>query len=365
MRHATIRFTIAAFILILTSPVVGSAVSPTPVPTEPPGTPGEVDYVGNVGVSLRADSEPIPPGCAPHEVVGLIRSSLDAFNEGDHERLLRFFPSDDGAFHWYSVNGRPGGFNPGFTADDREDLVPYLAERHAHGERMRLLQIDYGTTITWEGGGRGIEFTLDVLRAADDIPTHQAGVKGTIDCLHQRISVWSMGDRGIVPDTWFDTPPATSVTLPTVGAEIACPVTTPNGAVAAGQGPIERGYGNDVLYTGLWTEGRVIFEPGGPGFVLPDGSLGMKWGWWPLVPGEVSIEGHRLDRAARPLRADIGEGFHPDGYGSEGRFFPTYVIFPTPGCWEVTGSIDGQSLTFVTEVVLVGEGPDWRPDEIP
>ncbi len=115
-------------------------------------------------------------------------------------------------------------------------------------------------------------------------------------------------------------------------------------------------YGNGELWTTLWPEGRVVFEPGGPGFVLEDGALGMKWSWIPVVPGDLKVEGRRLDGPASSARADIGEGFD-----NHGRFFPTYLIFPTAGCWEVTGRVGIISLTFVTLVVQVGDGPNWRP----
>lgn len=117
-------------------------------------------------------------------------------------------------------------------------------------------------------------------------------------------------------------------------------------------------YGHDGLWTMLWRQGRVIFEPGGPGFVLPDGSLGMKWGWIPFVPGDLTIEGRRLDRSAPPLQSEIS-GLATTDEGID--FFPTYLIFPTAGCWEVTGRIGETSLTFVTLVVKVGDGPNWRP----
>lgn len=142
----------------------------------------------------------------------------------------------------------------------------------------------------------------------------------------------------------------------------ACLVTfptseTPSGAVKPSE-PIY--HGNGALWTVLWPEGRVIFEPGGPGFVLPDGSLGIKWAWIPFVPGELAVEGQRLDGPAPPLRAEIGEGFI-DGE----RFFPTYLIFPSAGCWEVTGRVGESSLTFVTLIVKVGDGLNWRPPVVP
>ena len=101
---------------------------------------------------------------------------------------------------------------------------------------------------------------------------------------------------------------------------------------------------------------RFFFRPGGAGFVTRDGSLGMKFGWWRGVSGQLRIEGHRLDAAAPPLRAEV-----PSGYGDRG-FQATYVIFPTPGCWEVTGRVGDASVTFVTKVVKIGDGPAWRRD---
>lgn len=123
----------------------------------------------------------------------------------------------------------------------------------------------------------------------------------------------------------------------------ACAVTLPpsNGAR----------YGNDALQTGLWPEGKVIFKPGGPGAELADGALSMKFWWWRLRPGRLTFEGRKLDGPAPPLRASV-----PDGYGPTG-FQATALIFPTPGCWEVTGRLGEDSLTFITLVVKIGEGP--------
>jgi hypothetical protein len=96
-----------------------------------------------------------------------------------------------------------------------------------------------------------------------------------------------------------------------------------------------------------WPEGAVIFARDGPGFVGADGSLAMKWPWWRGVPGKLAIEGRRLDAPAPGLRAEI-----TDGYGDSG-FQPISLIFPTQGCWEVTGKVGGARLTFVTLAVKV------------
>jgi len=131
----------------------------------------------------------------------------------------------------------------------------------------------------------------------------------------------------------------------------------PNGIVAFLDRPAAGSHGNRLLSVGpfgLWPNGIVVFKPGGAGFVTPDGSLGMKFGWRRGVRGQLTIEGRRLDASSRPLRADI-----PNGYGDFG-FQATALIFPTPGCWEVTGHVGEASLTFVTLVVKIGDGPNWR-----
>jgi hypothetical protein len=75
----------------------------------------------------------------------------------------------------------------------------------------------------------------------------------------------------------------------------------------------------------------------------------MKFPWVRGVRGKLTIQGKRLDAPAPPLRAHI-----PDGYGDTG-FQATGIIFPTEGCWEVTGKVGDSSLTFVTRVVRVEE----------
>ena len=55
--------------------------------------------------------------------------------------------------------------------------------------------------------------------------------------------------------------------------------------------------------------------------------------------------GHAVETSP-PLRADV-----PAGYPDTG-FQPSGLMFPTQGCWSVTGRIgDGKPLTFVTFVL--------------
>ena len=128
-------------------------------------------------------------------------------------------------------------------------------------------------------------------------------------------------------------------------AKASCTVTKPNGNTPPGEHSCPDCFGNGALWTALWPDGKVAFSRGGPGFVAEDGSLSMKFPWWRGVRGKLTITGRRLDAHAPPLRARI-----PEGYGDIG-FQATGVIFPTVGCWEVTGKAGDASLRFVTLMV--------------
>jgi hypothetical protein len=128
--------------------------------------------------------------------------------------------------------------------------------------------------------------------------------------------------------------------------EDGCEVTAANGETPPGERANRAHHGNAAIWTTLWRDGTVIFEPEGPGLRSDlDGSLSMKWPWWRGVEGGLEITGRRLDAEAPPLAASV-----PDGYGESG-FQVSALVFPTPGCWEVSASVGESSLTFVTRVV--------------
>ena len=132
---------------------------------------------------------------------------------------------------------------------------------------------------------------------------------------------------------WLSVMPAMAEPAP---RSFACPVTIPTNA---------HGYfGNDAISTTLWTLGVVIFAPDGPGFIEEDGSLAMKWPWARRVEGELAVEGHRLDGPAAPLRAELED---QDGLPPKRRktgFLSSALIFPSPGCWEVTSKQSDTSI---------------------
>jgi hypothetical protein len=150
----------------------------------------------------------------------------------------------------------------------------------------------------------------------------------------------------------------------------SCPVTIGRKSPIAGFFGGDSAHWNGNLYVGaLWPDGTIVFRPGGAGIVFPDGSVGMKIAWYrgDGVRGKLKIQGKRLDAPALPLRADLSD------YGDAG-FQPSELIFPTEGCWQVTGIVGDASVTFVTRVVkLAGLKPNAieppsrapRPDSPP
>jgi hypothetical protein len=101
--------------------------------------------------------------------------------------------------------------------------------------------------------------------------------------------------------------------------------------------------GNDALWVGgLGPDGVIAADPG---MIESDGSISWKLGWWRFTPGSLSITGIRLDETAPALRASVPEGYGQEGFQSSG------LSFPTEGCWEVSGTVAGYTLTFVAFVI--------------
>lgn len=135
----------------------------------------------------------------------------------------------------------------------------------------------------------------------------------------------------------------------------SCHVTTANGIVAGSSKRNERSYGNALLSVGLSRNGTVVFKPGS-GFQTKEGALVTKFGWKRGIRGKLNVTGHRIDADAPPLRFETNQTNDAQSTG----FLASYLIFSTPGCWEVraqVGDREDSKITFVTRVEKFGDGP--------
>ncbi len=131
-----------------------------------------------------------------------------------------------------------------------------------------------------------------------------------------------------------------------------CPVTLPQQERVGLSGRLD----SDSLQTYV-NPAIFVFRPGPTGFIaVSDGGLGMKFGWNRKAPGLLAIEGRRLDDEAEPLRVHMSPSHMEIGFQA------STLIFPEPGCWEITGKLGGDRLTFVVLVMKIGDGPDNHAD---
>lgn len=127
-------------------------------------------------------------------------------------------------------------------------------------------------------------------------------------------------------------------------AGAACPVTRPDPQITpppiVDNAPPGILYGNAALWVGL--------PPGGEALLLrqPDGTLRRKFMWWRLKPGRLTLEANRLDAASPLVQGEVGQAYGDSGFQATG------IAFSSVGCWEVTGRLGSDSLSFV---ILVKE----------
>lgn len=128
-----------------------------------------------------------------------------------------------------------------------------------------------------------------------------------------------------------------------------CPITQPNNVPPPPHLEHYAGKGGTSSYyeDGMWVgvgPGIHYTSADTANFLKADGSMAIKF-WWTRgdgLEGKVVVFGERLDSDAPPLAQEDLER----QYGSIG-FTPLIIIFPTAGCWEITGTTGEHTLTFV------------------
>lgn len=133
------------------------------------------------------------------------------------------------------------------------------------------------------------------------------------------------------------------------GDESTCPISIPKASLHGQETPSTlRWFGSDSLAAAIPHDG--IWHGMGPERNYFNKLVWLAAGFRPGMESEFTITGKRLDNdndARKPLVSGVTNAFH-DSFG--GWTIMTGLGFPTTGCWEVTGSYQGQELTFVVRV---------------
>lgn len=155
-------------------------------------------------VRVTRDDGSLPQGCGPRAIASTVIDFLTAVNVGDAAATDFVDLSDarpptiapNGApVHgqsWYSVSERlEGGRRRHFVASDSEQLAHYFARRATKHEQLLLRQL----AASSQGGSR-VDIEYKIRRRADDLRRRGRLMngKGSIDCEHRKITVWSMGN---------------------------------------------------------------------------------------------------------------------------------------------------------------------------
>lgn len=103
-------------------------------------------------------------------------------------------------------------------------------------------------------------------------------------------------------------------------------------------------YGNSALWVGVPVQGVL---PAGRPYGTPWASeWGTKFPWWPVIQGKLTITARRLNGSSAGFHSQVAD----PAEAGKANFIPSGLIWPGPGCWQVTGIIAGHSLTFVAWV---------------
>ena len=131
---------------------------------------------------VTSDDATLPDGCRPRQIAELVIYFIDAFNNGDQERLGQLFFISEGPsppdfsekgyypWSWYSVSevGAGGRIEDGFVTYNQGELLRYFAERHERGEHLELLKVSATQAgLLDDEGNVGLVYVL--TRDAEDL----------------------------------------------------------------------------------------------------------------------------------------------------------------------------------------------------
>jgi hypothetical protein len=132
---------------------------------------------------------------------------------------------------------------------------------------------------------------------------------------------------------------------------VRCPITARGAAKKPPTGFVRTGL--PVPYVHAWLGSKAIWLRLPRHGVLPaeydpsQHAMSTKFPWWRVLGGQLRAWAHPVGQARPRLTAYVASAAE---YGSKG-FVPSFLRFSEPGCWRVTGSLRGHTISFVTRVI--------------
>jgi hypothetical protein len=111
-------------------------------------------------------------------------------------------------------------------------------------------------------------------------------------------------------------------------------------------------FGNGRLWVGAWWTGGLLDQVRSKDLADDQFPYTAKYSTWTLQDGEVSAAAGAPQVSVQRLDAPgHGEG-SVGGYATatEGHWWPTGVGFSDTGCWRVTETVGGDSITYVVQI---------------
>jgi hypothetical protein len=342
---------------------------PTPVPTPTP--------LVNPVPTPSLTPPNLPTGCSVEEVRQRLEAFLAAFNGGALRTLREFVPAEGETTSpsWFAVAARDeAGIATSIFTTDAGRFLAYLADRHAHGERLEPLEfIAIQPLDNQQASASRVSVTVVLLRQAPDLLARPVLAQVQFSCPDRTILLLSLGDASSpgVPENpesvLIEALQQRSLALPEVQAG-ACPRSPWAFGLAVGHGPVYLAIGPDA-----------VVNLGGPLATLNDDGSYQLDAWWfvpPHYPGPLLIRGRQLDGSAQVLLAGreshpadrlvlpIGTGTAPSEDGTDWRSWPAAIIVPGPGCYAL--QVDGIEFQDVLVLQVVeGQPDDLLPISLP
>jgi hypothetical protein len=112
--------------------------------------------------------------------------------------------------------------------------------------------------------------------------------------------------------------------------------------------------GLPVPYVHKWLASKTIWLRLPRQGIIPAGldpggqTISAKFPWWRVVRGQLHAWAHPVGQAQPRLAAQVQS---VASYGPTG-FVPSGLRFSEPGCWKITGSLRGHTISFVAQVTV-------------